>query len=258
MRPFVFLALTFALAAPFWAAGALVKTELMPGLPVAGLMFICPGVAALLLRRRESGASAAMALAVRPFDGARIRRWIWFAPILLIQPAITVIAWMSMRLAGAPVPEPRISLALAISLCLVFFIAAAGEEIGWSGYATQPLEARAGALGAALILGAAWAMFHYPALIEAHRSLGWIAGWTLWTFALRIIIVWLFDNTGGSVMAAALHHMTVNLAWQLFPERGSYFDPAVQGAMTALVALVVIALWGPRTLATPLAWRRRG
>ena len=43
-----FFLLTLALAVPFWVFGAMSVHPLMPGLPVAALMFVCPGLAALI------------------------------------------------------------------------------------------------------------------------------------------------------------------------------------------------------------------
>lgn len=66
---------------------------------------------------------------------------------------------------------------------------------------------------------------------------------------MRVIIVWLYNNMGKSVFAGALFHTTINVTWQLFPIQGSFFEPRVTGAITALVAAAVAVLWGPRTLA---------
>jgi len=60
--------------------------------------------------------------------------------------------------------------------------------------------------------------------------------------------VWLYNNTGRSVCATALFHMTINVAWQLFPVHGSYFDPRSSGVITALIAVIIVGVWGPRTL----------
>jgi uncharacterized protein len=46
--------------------------------------------------------------------------------------------------------------------------------------------------------------------------LSWIAWWSLGTVAARVIIVWLYDNTGGSVLAAAVFHDMVNVTYSLF------------------------------------------
>jgi len=82
-----------------------------------------------------------------------------------------------------------------------------------------------------------------------HRSLAFIAWWSLGTVAARVIIVWLYNNTGKSVFVAALFHTMINLTWQVFPINGSYYDPRVTGIITAIVAVVVVIVWGPRTLA---------
>ena len=85
-------------------------------------------------------------------------------------------------------------------------------------------------------------------LLQADRAPGWIAGWAVNTFALRVLIVWISNNAGRSVLTAILFHATGNLGWALFPNNGSHFDPVVVGAITALTAAVVTAVWGPRTL----------
>jgi uncharacterized protein len=121
--------------------------------------------------------------------------------------------------------------------------------LGWSGYAIDPLQDRFGALGGALLLGVVWAVWHYVPLLEAHRSLAFIAWWSLGTVAARVIIVWLYNNTGRSVFVATLFHTMMNLTWQLFPINGSYYDPRVTGLITAVVAVVLVIVWGPRTLA---------
>jgi uncharacterized protein len=58
-----------------------------------------------------------------------------------------------------------------------------------------------------------------------------------------------YNNTGKSVFAATAFHTMVNISWQLFPINGSYFDPRINGLMMVVAAAVVIAVWGPRTLA---------
>jgi CAAX protease family protein len=123
---------------------------------------------------------------------------------------------------------------------LAFLVSAAGEELGWSGYATGPIQARWGELGAGLLLGVVWAAWHLVPLIQVDRPLGWIAGWSLGTVANRIIIVRLYNATGGSVFGATLYHAMNNLSWQLFPNRGSHYDPRISGPLLGLAAAVVV------------------
>ncbi len=77
----------------------------------------------------------------------------------------------------------------------------------------------------------------------------WIGAWGLSTVAQRVLLVWIYNNTGKSVFAATLFHAMSNLGWQLFPDHGSHYDPRLTGPILAVAAACVTALWGPRTLA---------
>lgn len=244
----LFFLLVFALSVPFWLLGAATGLELLPGLPIASLMTFCPMLAAVILVYRENKIAGVTSLLKRAFDFKRIEAKIWYVPTLLLMPVVMVLSFVVLHLTGTPVPTPQIALLPTLTLCVIFFIAALGEELGWSGYATDPMQHRWGALAASLILGVIWAIYHYIALAQVDRSVTWVAWWTLWTLAMRVIIVWLYNNTGKSVFATALFHMMINVTWQLFPVNGSYFDPQSSGALTALVAVIVIIIWGPQTL----------
>ncbi len=67
--------------------------------------------------------------------------------------------------------------------------------------------------------------------------------------AARILIVWLYNNTGQSVFAASLFHATLHLSWMLFPVNGSHFDLRLGGLVMASTAAIVIVVWGPAKLA---------
>jgi hypothetical protein len=240
--PLAFFTLTFALAVPFWLLGGMMKIQLLPGLPVAALMFVCPGLAAMILARRESGPEGAKALLKRAFDYERIKAKAWYVPILLLNPAISLLSYAVLRLVGTPVPVPQIPILPTLALCVVFLIGSLGEELGWSGYAIDPMQSRFGALRAGLLLGTVWAGFHFVALAQAHRSAEWIAWWTLATVSARVIMVWLYNHTGKSVFGAALFHTASNVCWQTFPIHGSFFDPRVTGLITAIVAVLAIGV----------------
>src|SRR5450432_2832247 len=128
-------------------------------------------------------------------------------------PCVSVLSYGVMRAMGVPLPAPQFAILSTLGLLLGFFVGALGEELGWSGYAIDPLQDRWGALRASVLLGSIWAAYHYPGLLQAHRSLAWIAWWSVGTVAARVILVWLYDNTGKSVFGAALFHMTINVTW---------------------------------------------
>ena len=119
---------------------------------------------------------------------------------------------------------------------LAFFVAALGEELGWSGYVIDPMQDRWNALQASILLGLVWAAWHWVPLVQAHRSAAWIAWWSLNTVALRVLIVWLYNNTGKSVFAAALFHAFANVSGVTF---SNYYDPRITGLIVAFAAAIV-------------------
>lgn len=106
------------------------------------------------------------------------------------------------------------------------------------GYAYAPLEARAGPLGAALALGAFWAAWHVVPHLTGGRDAAWIAWWALGTVATRVLQVWVYEGAGRSVFALSAMHASFNVAWQLFPVRGSAYDPAALSPLIAVAALL--------------------
>ncbi len=227
--PLKFFSVVFAVSLPFWLAGTLTSFQLLPALPLSALAVLCPVTAAAMLVYHESTFTGVQELLKRSFDFTRVKVKLWYVPTILLMPCIMLGSFFVMRLMGVPLPVPPFSEATTLALFVAFFIGGLGEELGWSGYAIEPLQDRFGALGGALLLGMVWAVWHYVPLLEAHRSLVFIAWWSLGTVTSRVIIVWLYDNTGKSVFVAALFHTMMNLTWQLFPINGSSFDPQGHG-----------------------------
>lgn len=232
--------LTFALMIPFWVLGTLTERQLLPGLPIAALGVLCPTIAALIRVNQTDKRAGVVALLRRAFDIKHIKDKRWYAPILLLLPVTSVLSFGVLRLMGVPVPVPQLAIVPTLMLCVLFFVSALSEELGWSGYALDLMQSRWGALKASVILGLVWSVYHYVALVQAHRSLAWIAWWTVYTVAARVIMVWLYNNTGKSVFGMALFHMMLNVTWQLFPVDGSYFDPQVAGLILAAAAILVM------------------
>ncbi|MCC6227491.1 MAG: CPBP family intramembrane metalloprotease [Microthrixaceae bacterium] len=236
----------FGLSVPLWVAGGITGARLPAGLPLAALQAFVPVLAASLLVFAESGPAGVPALLARSFDARRIRSKAWYAPILLTFPAAMLVTAAAARGPGMALPAPVLPIAPALAMTAAFVLSGFGEELGWSGYATDPLQARWGALNAGLLLGIAWAGWHVVPLAQAGREPAWVAGWTAFTMAARVLTVWIYNNTGRSVFATALFHASSNACTVLF---ASSFVPVVTGPIVAVMAAVVAALWGPRTLA---------
>ena len=235
-----FFLLVFLLSAPLWLADWSDR-QILPGLPMSAVAVVAPLAAALILVFRQSGASGVAALLARSFDYRRITDKSWYAPIILLMPAIAVLAYVVMRALDMPLPAVHLQLSRLPGLVLLFLVAGLAEELGWSGYALDPLQSRWGALRASLILGAVWAIWHFVPLLQAGRAPTWIAWWSLATVATRVLHTWLFNNTGKSVFGAALFHTMSNVSWQMFPNQGSHYDPRVTGVIVASIAVLIVA-----------------
>jgi membrane protease YdiL (CAAX protease family) len=237
-----FFVLTYALSVPFWILSAATGVEILPRLPIGAFMAVCPIAAAAILIFRANGSAGVVRLLKRSFDWNRMRSALWCVPAVLIMPGVMLVSFFVQREMDVDIPVPNISLVSALVLTGLFFFGAIAEEMGWSGYATGPMQARWGTVSAGVALGVVWAAFHYVALIEVHRSVEWIAWWSLGTIAARVIIVRLYIAAGNSVFLASLFHMMVNVTWQLYPVHGSFFDPRVTSSIMVLVAVIAVAL----------------
>jgi len=90
-----------------------------------------------------------------------------------------------------------------------------GEETGWRGFLLPRLQHRFNALGATLVLSVVWASWHVPLFFYREGYVGLGAGGALGliiSMALgAVVLTWLFNSTGGSVLAVAVWHGTWNL-----------------------------------------------
>lgn len=251
--PLLFVVLVFLLSVPFWVAGLVTGGRLSTELPIGALMFVCPGSAALMLVYRDGGRGAAADLLRRSFDFDRITEKRWLLPPLLLGPVVYVPTYLLMRLTGVTVPDPQLPLLTALVVTAAFLVAGLAEELGWSGYAVDPLQARLGALGAGVVLGIVWTVWHLIPLMQAGRSAGWIAWWSMGTVAFRVLLTWVYYSSGRSVAAAAVCHGLTNLVGiGPFLDWGSDGYPLagerISGLILAAAAAAVSIIWRARTL----------
>lgn len=84
-----------------------------------------------------------------------------------------------------------------------------GEEFGWRGFALPHLQRRWGALGASIIIGIVWALWHLPLFfqpdsIHAQIGLAWLPLYILNEIVLASIITWVYNKTGSSLLVGGI------------------------------------------------------
>jgi membrane protease YdiL (CAAX protease family) len=247
--PLTFFLLVFALALPFWLLGALLKPLPPINLSLSSLQIVCPITAAFILLYREEKFAGIHELFKRAFDAKSIRHPIWYVPVIFLTPVILLLSYTIMLLLGRPLPHPFIPWSTIPLFVVVFLLAALGEEVGWrTGYVTDPLQDRWGALTTGLMVGSVWALWHVVGWRQ-EQPWGWVAGQGFLTIGLRVLMVWLYNTTGKSLVATLLFHTMINVSEFSFPNYGSHFDPVLAGTITAMLVVVVTCFWGPKTLA---------
>ena len=245
--PWVFFLLVLLLSLPFWWIGAYGgRLPFATFLPVSALMTFIPMIAALVLILRDRGMKGAGELLARSLDFGRIKGVGWLLAALIVMPCVFALQYGVLWLSGTALPEAQFFPVGEVSAyLLMFFIGAIGEELGWQGYAFGPLADRYGALESCLVLGVVWALWHVVPFVEMGRSGDWIAWHSLCIVAMRVIIVWLFVNTGQIVFIAVVFHTMSNIPYGILPNYGSYYDPMVTFLILGILAGIVVVLWGP-------------
>lgn len=247
--PVKFYLLVFIFSIPFWLFGSLQAKWLPMNLPLSALMFVCPLISALILTYREVGAKGVNRLLKRAFDYKRIKEKTWYLPIFFLMPIILFLSYVVMRLMARPLPKPQILLLDIPILFAMFFIAALCEELGWMGYAVEPMLKKWSALKTSIIMGSLWAIWHIIPFIQTNHSMLWIVGQCFTTVLLRIFIIWVYNNTGKSVFAAILFHDITNVSETLFPNNASHYDPIITGLIMFIVVVIILFFWDSKKFA---------
>ncbi len=236
--------IVFVLSVPFYLLGTTgARLTGLPLLPTSALMAFVPMVAAsmLIFHKRRAGGTLMWGRNILRLNWRGNVRW--YVTALLFIPVVCLVEFAVLRLSNSSVPVPKVAFGDVLFLFAVFFAAAVGEEVGWQGYAYPALRKREGVLVSALVLGSVWALWHVAPFVQLGRSTGWIVWHSLSAVALRIIIVWLFENTGRSILVAVLFHTMINVSWALFPVSGSFYDPLVTLAILVIPSLLIATLW---------------
>lgn len=221
---------------------------------------IGPLLAALLLTATTTGKGGMRAFFRQMFNW-RVSPW-WYL-FVLFEPAIVALIVMacqslpggaSFDLAHPSVVE-ELSLPSGINPWLlivpVFLLGSLaggpfGEEPGWRGYALPKLQERYSALGAGLILGVLWTVWHLPFFFiqGTSQSSTPFFIFALGTIADSILITWVYNHTRGSVLLAILFHNALNITDLYFPL--SLWDDWQGVTAQCLAALVVVIAFGPK------------
>jgi len=169
------------------------------------------------------------------------------SPLLLF-----AVAQIAARVVGLPAPTSlslgRINFLPDLGLAawgLWFLTSGCGEEFGWRGFALPRLQRTHSAMTSSLLLAIGWGGWHLPAFfyVPSYTAVGLriVPGFFLGILSGAIVLTWLYNRSGGSVMAAALFHASFNFVTASTDADG----------LVAAVTSGLVMVW-----ALVIAWRR--
>lgn len=262
--PWKFILLTFAFSWLLWiptalaANGVTLPSRLTNFLnsPVNPAAF-GPTLVALLLTLFEDGWKGLGRLLKRAVD-FRFKK-AWLLPIFLLPPLVFIGATvLASAIQNTALDTSNFADPPMVVIAFVMILLTAGplqEEFGWRGYALPRLLPRFSALNAGILLGIVWWLWHLPLVFIPGR---FMAG-TLPLFGLllpeivlmSILFTWIYNNTGGSLLAALLFHTTMNWSiWVLLPSmQVTAWIIGLSIVLLLIVVGIVLWRWGAKHLA---------
>jgi membrane protease YdiL (CAAX protease family) len=119
-----------------------------------------------------------------------------------------------------------------------------GEEVGWRGFALPRLQEERDARSATLVLGLLWAGWHTPTFFYNYElSVFSVVAFTVGILSGAAVLTWLYNSTGGSVLAAIVWHGTYNAA----AASGNGVVSAVVTAGVIAAAIFIANRFGPES-----------
>jgi hypothetical protein len=188
----------------------------------------------------------------------------WWAFALLFPVIASVAALCLFSLFGGPTVDwselgPLYSVVPMILMLTV--LAGMGEEFGWRGFAMPRLQDRYNALVSSIIIGVLWGLWHIPVfLVEGTTQYAWrldaglipaVLGYTVFVTAWSIQYTWVFNNTRGSVLLAAVVHGGAGNAWfggYIDVYRGYWGGIVTFAVVSVVVSIIIILVAGPANL----------
>lgn len=173
----------------------------------------------------------------------------WYA-VLVIPPVLILAVLMLFRATVSAAFAPNFfPVGLSFGIVAGFV-----EEIGWTGFAFLALTRERNPLAAAVLLGLLWSAWHIPAVdylgaATPHRNV-WLLFFLAFSaamIAMRVLISWLYVNTGSVLLAQLLHASSTGALVVLSPPRVTPMQEATwycAYGVVLWVAVGVIALNG--------------
>ncbi|MEU6413930.1 type II CAAX endopeptidase family protein [Microbispora sp. NPDC046933] len=167
--------------------------------------------------------------------------WAWYVVTALGVPAVIIATAVAMTDGDIRMPPVAVLAAYVPGLLLQMVTTGLAEEPGWRDFALARMQRKFGPLGATVILGPLWGVWHLPLFLSEWG--GWpdvtwtrVGEFIAFCCAFSVVVTWVFNRTGQSLPLVMLLHVSVNnfmsIAYSdMFP---SIATPALSSRVTLL------------------------
>jgi uncharacterized protein len=180
----------------------------------------------------------------------------WYLVSLGLMPALAAVTVVGYTIFDRPIAvDPAFAGLVLLEVLAVGILFNLVENYGWRGFLQEALQARTSALVATLAVGVVWGLWHGVLLlpggnfeaIPAHTFMVVVGG-------EAVVIGWVYNATGGSVLHAALMHTSFNASFGVLVFSMIQAGQSIDGFYAAiavviwLAAAVIVYRTGPSTL----------
>jgi membrane protease YdiL (CAAX protease family) len=170
----------------------------------------------------------------------------WYVAAIAILPTIHLAGVELAAVAGGSIAvHPAL-----LAVLPLFLLTSLGEELGWRGYALPKLQERMTPLAASLVVGLAWAAFHWVAFLGNHDApIAYVLVGTAQLMAMSVILTFVFNNARQALPLVVLAHAmydTISVGVAPLADTGvPLLAFALSSGVAWVVALGIIAVTGP-------------
>lgn len=235
-----FIIMTFGITYTSVGLGLLVEIPasiewLLHPLAISG-----PTLSAIIITRVMGGKKGVERFLGRTLQWRFHAGWYLFAAFISLVVGLTAIGLLVAM--GGAAPELKFIFPAAA------FMAGIPEEYGWRGFLLPYLQKNYNALTSAVIVGIIHVLWHVSLTPIGSIGITMFLLFALEVVILSILMTWIYNNTGGSMLFPVLYHFAIDLIVFNLKIPTQLPLMTIYVTINLLIAIVIVVRYGPENL----------
>lgn len=176
--------------------------------------------------------------------------WKWLGLVIGFWGAVTGLVLGGVKLlTPSMLPVNEFQWLSIFPIFITMLISNVWEEIGWRGFALPRLQKRYNDLVIVFMMGLLWELWHLPLYLNpdnpmSNLNMGLAI---LFSLAITVLYIWLYNNTQGSLFFVTVFHALSNTAAFILLELGIFESSyALVTVIISLTAVAILLKYGPQ------------